>query len=140
MGGCFSDVKGGKQAIGGINRRGGASSTWVGGPNDAVDMFYRARGQQALFTPLEVKTKEFIGALVDFLSFFLFFSLFSFFECCLSSQSSLRQKLSLPHLAFFVAWTADHDVSSCLFLIQLADRGLFSLSMAPTFLYIVDTF
>lgn len=60
MGGCFSlfsDVKGGQQAIGGTHLRasgGGETSTSAGDPNDAVDMFYRAHGQQALFTQLEV--------------------------------------------------------------------------------------
>ncbi|XP_031394725.1 protein BONZAI 3-like isoform X1 [Punica granatum] len=65
MGGCFSDVKGGQQAVGAGGTRyspnaggggggGGSSTTSVGGPNDAVDMFHRARGQQALFTELEL--------------------------------------------------------------------------------------
>ncbi|KAK4751252.1 hypothetical protein SAY87_004734 [Trapa incisa] len=55
MGGCLSDVKGGQQAIGGVSRRGGTGGGGgFGGQNDAVDLFFRARGQQALFTPLEL--------------------------------------------------------------------------------------
>ncbi|PKI78215.1 hypothetical protein CRG98_001386, partial [Punica granatum] len=57
MGACFSDVKGGMQAVGGTRYPpygGGGSSSIIGGPNDAVDMFYRARCQQALCTPLEL--------------------------------------------------------------------------------------
>ncbi|KAK4795230.1 hypothetical protein SAY86_013224 [Trapa natans] len=58
MGGCFSDVKGGQQAIGGTHLRpyggGEGTSTGAGGPNDAVDMFFRARGQHAIHTQLEL--------------------------------------------------------------------------------------
>jgi len=46
MGGCFSDMKGAKQAVGGI-----APGT---NTNDAVDFFYTAQGFQPLFTNFEV--------------------------------------------------------------------------------------
>ncbi|XP_075482065.1 protein BONZAI 3 isoform X1 [Primulina tabacum] len=46
MGNCFSDVKGGQQAIGGT----GAGE----GHNDAVDFFFKARGQQPLYTPIQL--------------------------------------------------------------------------------------
>lgn len=51
MGGCFSDVKGGQQAIGGVQPR---PMDVEATSNDAVDHFYRGRGQFALFTQLEV--------------------------------------------------------------------------------------
>lgn len=61
MGNCLSDVKGGQQAVGGgaqggFGGRGGSTGTAVAaaGPNDAVDHFFRARGEHALFTPIEV--------------------------------------------------------------------------------------
>ncbi|XP_062084619.1 protein BONZAI 3-like [Humulus lupulus] len=58
MGGCFSDMKGGKEGIGGgqerplerPNTNGGAGE----GPNDAVDFFYRSRCAHPLFTQLEL--------------------------------------------------------------------------------------
>ncbi|XP_006341332.1 protein BONZAI 3 isoform X1 [Solanum tuberosum] len=56
MGNCLSDVKGGKQAVGGVGHRmdpaaaGGAG----GGPNDAVDLFYTTKGLHALCTPIEL--------------------------------------------------------------------------------------
>ncbi|XP_049401412.1 protein BONZAI 3 isoform X3 [Solanum stenotomum] len=56
MGNCLSDVKGGKQAVGGVGHRmdpaaaGGAG----GGPNDAVDLFYTTKGLHALYTPIEL--------------------------------------------------------------------------------------
>ncbi|KAK1360336.1 putative C2 domain, von Willebrand factor, type A, copine, protein BONZAI [Heracleum sosnowskyi] len=57
MGGCFSDVSGGKQAIGG----GGTqpqqqmqSSVGGGGHNDAVDFFFKTKGLDALFTQIEL--------------------------------------------------------------------------------------
>ncbi|KAK4394304.1 protein BONZAI 3 [Sesamum angolense] len=52
MGNCFSDVKGGQQAVGGAG--GDGSSTAGTGHNDAVDYFFRAKGEVALFTPIEL--------------------------------------------------------------------------------------
>ncbi|PON73991.1 Protein BONZAI [Parasponia andersonii] len=52
MGGCFSDIKGGKQGIGGTPQR--PIEEAGGGPNDAVDLFYRSHGLHSLFTPLEL--------------------------------------------------------------------------------------
>ncbi|XP_059659620.1 protein BONZAI 3-like isoform X1 [Cornus florida] len=57
MGGCFSDQRGGQQAVGGgaqqrplrTNDGGGA-----GGHNDAVDYFFRTKGLGALFTQIEL--------------------------------------------------------------------------------------
>ncbi|XP_073155670.1 protein BONZAI 3-like [Henckelia pumila] len=50
MGNCISDVKGGKQAIGGT----GAGGCSTAGRNDAVDFFFKARGQQPLFMPIQL--------------------------------------------------------------------------------------
>lgn len=63
MGGCFSDVKGGQQAVGvrsggGAHQRaqvfGGGAGGANTGPNDAVDFFLRTKGVPALYTQLEV--------------------------------------------------------------------------------------
>ena len=58
MGGCFSDVRGGKQAIGGGQERpfeaNSNPNNGVAGQNDAVQFFHRARGLHPLFTQLEV--------------------------------------------------------------------------------------
>lgn len=57
MGNCMSDVKGGKQAIGGGPQTvggGGDGSAAASGHNDAVDYFFRAKGEHALFSPIEV--------------------------------------------------------------------------------------
>ncbi|KAG6397365.1 hypothetical protein SASPL_143532 [Salvia splendens] len=48
MGQCFSDVNGGKQAVG------GAPTAAATGPNDAVDHFFRARGEHSLCTQIEL--------------------------------------------------------------------------------------
>ncbi|GAB4835884.1 Protein BONZAI 3 [Ancistrocladus abbreviatus] len=68
MGGCFSDVRGGQQAVGGVQR--GSTPTNVGGGgggggghNDAVELFYRAHGVQPLFTQLELSLSA--GNLLD---------------------------------------------------------------------------
>ncbi|KAG7591165.1 C2 domain [Arabidopsis thaliana x Arabidopsis arenosa] len=56
MGGCFSgDVEGGKQAIGGVQQR-PTSSTIANNAahNDAVDFFFRSRGQYPLFSQIEL--------------------------------------------------------------------------------------
>ncbi|KOM52906.1 hypothetical protein LR48_Vigan09g156500 [Vigna angularis] len=50
MGGCFSDMKGGKQAVGGIRE----AATGVEPQNDAVDFFYKTQGFQQLFTRVEL--------------------------------------------------------------------------------------
>nr|XP_023884584.1 protein BONZAI 3-like isoform X1 [Quercus suber]XP_023884585.1 protein BONZAI 3-like isoform X2 [Quercus suber] len=52
MGHCFSDLEGGKQAVGGAQQR--PTSANDGGHNDAVDFFYRSRGLQPLFTQIEL--------------------------------------------------------------------------------------
>lgn len=57
MGGCFSDVNGGKAAVGGVH--GGplpmaAGGDVDGGHNEAVDHFYKVQGYQPLFTQIEV--------------------------------------------------------------------------------------
>ncbi|KAJ1262626.1 hypothetical protein BS78_09G123200 [Paspalum vaginatum] len=52
MGGCFSfdgDVRGGMEAVGV-----GAGAAQPGGPNDAVDHFFQARGLRGLYTPVEL--------------------------------------------------------------------------------------
>ena len=50
MGSCFSDMKGAKQAVGGVNAQTGTTNN----NNDAVDFFYTAQGFQPLFTQVEV--------------------------------------------------------------------------------------
>ncbi|KAJ7973406.1 Protein BONZAI [Quillaja saponaria] len=55
MGGCFSDVRGGKQAVGGVQQGPNIAVTNNnGGHNDAVDFFYRSRGQVPMFTQVEL--------------------------------------------------------------------------------------
>lgn len=55
MGGCLSgDVKGGKQAIGGVQQRPTSSIPNNAAHNDAVDFFFRSRGQYPLFSQIEV--------------------------------------------------------------------------------------
>lgn len=52
MGNCFSDVKGGKQAVGVY--RGSQIGGGGGGANDAVEFFFRNRGMTSLCTEIEV--------------------------------------------------------------------------------------
>ncbi|KAL6576117.1 Protein BONZAI 3 [Orobanche hederae] len=56
MGNCFSDVKGGQQAVGGAIQvfAGGDCTAASSGLNDAVNYFFGARGEYALFTPIEL--------------------------------------------------------------------------------------
>lgn len=57
MGGCFSDVRGGKEAVGGQNQNPafGTSSSGTAGANEAVDFFFNARGLRGLYTEMEVR-------------------------------------------------------------------------------------
>ncbi|WJX85490.1 Protein BONZAI 3 [Trifolium repens] len=48
MGGCYSDMKGAKEAIGGVNQKATNNN------NDAVDFFYKSQGFQPLFTQVEL--------------------------------------------------------------------------------------
>ncbi|GMI84599.1 BONZAI 3 [Hibiscus trionum] len=53
MGGCFSgDLKGGKQAVGGVDGRPTVNNN--AGHNDAIDHYFRIRGQCPLFTQVEL--------------------------------------------------------------------------------------
>nr|POE70425.1 protein bonzai 3 [Quercus suber] len=57
MGNCFSDVEGGKQAVGGTQQSPNsiaATNNNNGGHNDAVEFFFRSRGVQPLFTQIEL--------------------------------------------------------------------------------------
>ncbi|GAB2277533.1 Protein BONZAI 3 [Dionaea muscipula] len=55
MGGCFSDVRGGMQAVGGeAPRAQGGDTGGGGGHNDAVDFYYEAHGVRPLSTQLEL--------------------------------------------------------------------------------------
>lgn len=54
MGGCFSDVKGGKAAVGGAQRGPMPMAEEGGGHNEAVDHFYKVQGFQPLFTLVEL--------------------------------------------------------------------------------------
>ncbi|XP_057963008.1 protein BONZAI 3 [Malania oleifera] len=51
MGGCFSDMKGGSQAVGGAQPILMAGDT---DHNDAVDFFFKSRGQHPLFSQIEL--------------------------------------------------------------------------------------
>lgn len=58
MGQCFSDVKGGQQAVGARAQTaggGGVNAAASSGLNDAVEHFFRARGEHALCTQIEVQ-------------------------------------------------------------------------------------
>ncbi|OMO55290.1 C2 calcium-dependent membrane targeting [Corchorus olitorius] len=60
MGICFSgDLKGGKQAVGGVH--GGPTANNNAGNNDAVDHFFRARGQYPLSTQIEEQCCDVVG-------------------------------------------------------------------------------
>ncbi|RWR94707.1 protein BONZAI 3 [Cinnamomum micranthum f. kanehirae] len=54
MGGCFSDTRGGQQAVGGAHRSTPFDRPSDQGHNDAVDHFMRSRGLHALFTQIEL--------------------------------------------------------------------------------------
>ncbi|XP_062144806.1 protein BONZAI 3-like isoform X4 [Alnus glutinosa] len=57
MGNCFSDLEGGKQAVGAAQLRSTAAATSNnnnGGHNDAVEFFYRSRGLHPLFTQVQL--------------------------------------------------------------------------------------
>ncbi|KAM0994990.1 hypothetical protein ACFX15_010072 [Malus domestica] len=55
MGGCFSDVRGGKDAVGGaLPRPTEPNAKNDGAHNDAIEFFYRAHGAYPLFTQLEL--------------------------------------------------------------------------------------
>ncbi|KAM3268128.1 protein BONZAI 3-like [Capsicum chacoense] len=51
-------LKGWKQAVGGVGHHmdptGGGNGAAVGGPNDVVDLFYRTKGLNALYIPIEL--------------------------------------------------------------------------------------
>ncbi|WOH04514.1 hypothetical protein DCAR_0623923 [Daucus carota subsp. sativus] len=51
MGGCFSDIQGGKQAVIGGGTQQGVSG---GGHNDAVDFFFKTKGLDPLYTQTEL--------------------------------------------------------------------------------------
>ncbi|KAJ7945613.1 Protein BONZAI like [Quillaja saponaria] len=51
MGNCFSDVAGGRMAVGGTAD---SANNPAGGPNDAVDKFLRSRGYHGLFSQIEL--------------------------------------------------------------------------------------
>ncbi|XP_076943911.1 protein BONZAI 3-like [Bidens hawaiensis] len=55
MGGCFSDVSGGKAGVGGYNlQHQSSSSNAVSSPNEAVDLFYHFKGLQPLYTRIQL--------------------------------------------------------------------------------------
>uniref|UniRef100_A0A1J3FL71 Protein BONZAI 3 n=1 Tax=Noccaea caerulescens TaxID=107243 RepID=A0A1J3FL71_NOCCA len=55
MGNCLTgDVAGGKQAIGGVQQRPTSTSNNNAALNDAVDFFFRSRGQYPLFSQIEL--------------------------------------------------------------------------------------
>ncbi|XP_022859038.1 protein BONZAI 3 isoform X1 [Olea europaea var. sylvestris] len=54
MGNCFSDLEGGKQAVGGGSHQRPQNVRSDAGHNDAVDHFFRTKGLHALFTKMEL--------------------------------------------------------------------------------------
>ncbi|XP_030960619.1 protein BONZAI 3-like isoform X1 [Quercus lobata] len=57
MGNCFSDVEGGKQAVGGTQQMPNSIATTNnnnGEHNDAIEFFFKSRGIQPLFTQIEL--------------------------------------------------------------------------------------
>ncbi|CAA7406010.1 unnamed protein product [Spirodela intermedia] len=56
MGGCFSDVRGGKEAVGGRRQNSlfSTSSPGTAGANEAVNFFFNARGLRGLYTEMEL--------------------------------------------------------------------------------------
>ncbi|KAG6646091.1 protein BONZAI 3-like isoform X2 [Carya illinoinensis] len=54
MGNCYSDVEGGKQAVGGVQQSPTATNNNNAGHNDAVEFFYRSRGLHQRFTRVEL--------------------------------------------------------------------------------------
>ncbi|XP_028091892.1 protein BONZAI 1-like isoform X1 [Camellia sinensis] len=54
MGCCFSDVAAGQAAVGGAGAASYQSNPADGGPNDAVDYFFTARGYRGLFSRIEI--------------------------------------------------------------------------------------
>ena len=82
MGGCFSDVRGGKQAVG-VGLTGPSlppMPTSDAAVNDAVDDFFRARGIQSLFTQLEVVPPvHFVVFSSNQTLFLIFFSILNVF-------------------------------------------------------------
>lgn len=73
MGNCLTgDVAGGKQAIGGVQQRPTSTATTNNAAqNDAVDFFFRSRGQYPLFSQIEVslsKKKQNLGFICVFVS------------------------------------------------------------------------
>ena len=82
MGGCFSDVRGGKQAVG-VGLTGPSlppMPTSDAALNDAVDDFFRARGIQPLFTQLEVVPPvHFVVFSSNQTLFLIFFSILNVF-------------------------------------------------------------
>ncbi|CAM8923552.1 unnamed protein product [Rhodiola kirilowii] len=57
MGGCFSDVRGGQQAVGGeglATHAAPETTSTDAGRNEAVDLFNKIRGYSSLFTPIEL--------------------------------------------------------------------------------------
>ncbi|MQM17258.1 hypothetical protein Taro_050228, partial [Colocasia esculenta] len=78
MGGCFSDVKGGKEAVGGEAQHrgflqvggadGAASASGTADVNEAVDMFLHSRGLGGLYTQLELSLSASKLRNLDYLS------------------------------------------------------------------------
>ena len=60
MGGCFSDIQGGKQAVIGGGTQQGVSG---GGHNDAIDFFFKTKGLDPLYTQTEVLIVNYLHAL-----------------------------------------------------------------------------
>ncbi|TKY45386.1 BONZAI 3 [Spatholobus suberectus] len=56
MGGCFSDLKGGKEAVGGLHEAAtGTGRNNDGTHNDAVDLFYKTQGFPPKFNQVDVE-------------------------------------------------------------------------------------
>uniref|UniRef100_A0A1D1YRQ4 Protein BONZAI 3 n=1 Tax=Anthurium amnicola TaxID=1678845 RepID=A0A1D1YRQ4_9ARAE len=74
MGGCFSDVRGGKEGVGGLPQhhqafqQGAASASGASEVNEAVDLFFQSRGLRGLYTQLELSLSASKLRNLDYLS------------------------------------------------------------------------
>jgi hypothetical protein len=94
MGGCFSDMKGAKQAVGGVVPQTAPNNN----NNDAVDFFYTAQGFQPLFTQVEVPFlvhHHSYGGRYTFCDFLFTFKFFFSFISDLFVQMSQRSSVCL---------------------------------------------
>jgi hypothetical protein len=94
MGNCFSDMEGGKQAVGGAQQRptiiSDNNNNNNGGHNDAVDFFYKSHGLHPLFTQMEVYIYIKTNSSGNFV---LLFNILLFIYCVLGTVLKLFRDL-----------------------------------------------